>query len=243
MEEWWIADLTPLNGLNPRRLVDEQDTVNPICGADQSSPWTEWGSDWDPNNSVPPMIAILDLQQCYDISSIYLYDGNGKGTFRIEVQKANGDWELVTNYETEFYNQWIPLKNLNVTGQFLRFQKLGNNAQINEISICGFPSDCGNQAMVGDNSLAQNSVEDKLIEPVHQPEVFIFPNPSTGDITIELADKAGFDVSIIDVFGATIFKRTNQKERLEIVDLKSGIYWVNIVGDGWEVSEKLVVQE
>ncbi len=150
LEESWITDMTPTSGLDPTRLVDEQSNINPICGTDAIAPSTEWGPDWDPNNGVPPAIAILDLQDCYEISTIYLYDGNGRDTFRIEYQKPNGDWELIANYDTEFWNQWRTIDMVNVTCQFLRFQKLSNEAQIKEISICGLPATCPTSCQIGD---------------------------------------------------------------------------------------------
>ena len=137
----WIQNLTPADGIDPTRLVDEQGT-NPICGAGTSAT-TEWGENYDVNSGVPPMIAIVDLQRAHDLSSIYIFDGSGSGILKIEYQDENGDWQLIENYLTAKNFEWHEFGNLGITTRHLRLTKESNQAKINEIAICGLPCvDC-----------------------------------------------------------------------------------------------------
>ncbi|MGK0363328.1 MAG: hypothetical protein ACI85O_000373 [Saprospiraceae bacterium] len=137
----WIQNLTPADGIDPTRLVDEQSS-NPICGTG-SIATTEWGENYDLNSPIPPMIAIVDLQQCYDLSSIYIFDGSGIDILKIEYQDGNGDWQLIEDYLTEKNFEWHEFGNLTMTTRHLRLTKQGNQAKINEIAICGTPGNCG----------------------------------------------------------------------------------------------------
>ncbi|MFK7807264.1 MAG: HYR domain-containing protein [Saprospiraceae bacterium] len=132
----WITDLTPASGLDPTTLIDEQDDIDPFCSGG-STPQTEWGSNWNPSNGIPPMIAVLDLQECHNLTSIKLFDGNGIGDFRIEYKDLNDNWVLLENYSTSLWQEWYEIGNLNIDTRYLRFTKLDNSARIREIALCG----------------------------------------------------------------------------------------------------------
>lgn len=136
----YIYDLTPADGIHPQNLVDEQASTNPICGSSEV-PLTEWGENYSDDN-VPPAIAVLDLQLCYRLNSIYLFDSDGTDTITIEYQDTMGNWVHLLDYETIKNNEWHEIENINVITRFLRFTKQTNQAKINEIAVCGFPFGC-----------------------------------------------------------------------------------------------------
>ena len=137
----WIQNLTPASGIDPGRLADEQDT-NPICGAGTFA-LTEWGENYDLNSPVPPMIAVVDLQQCYALSSVYVFDGSGQDILLAEYLDDNNEWQLFAEYLTAKNFEWHEFTDLGITTRYLRLTKTGNQAKINEIAVCGTPSVCG----------------------------------------------------------------------------------------------------
>jgi len=80
----------------------------------------------------------VDLQQPYNLSSIYIYDVESEGTFTVEYQDTNGDWIKIVDYFSQYYNRWTPT-DVNITAQNLRFTKLQNQAKISEVAIFGTP--------------------------------------------------------------------------------------------------------
>ena len=138
VEESWINDLTPTENLDARRLFDEPNLGNPVCG-ESGMPSTNWGEEYTPGLGIPPIVAEVDLQQAYNLESIYLFDVESDGNFRIEYLGANDIWIEITTYYTAPYNVWTPFDNLNITTQRLRFSKLNNSAKIAEVAIFGTP--------------------------------------------------------------------------------------------------------
>lgn len=138
VEENWINDLTPTNHLDARRLFDEREFGNPICG-ENGIPRSNWGEDYTPGIGIPPAIAIVDLQQLYNLVAIHIYDIESDGQFRVEYKNNNEDWVEITTYFTVAYRQWHELNNLNLTTRYLRFTKLQNSAKVGEVAIFGTP--------------------------------------------------------------------------------------------------------
>jgi hypothetical protein len=58
------------------------------------------------------------------------------------------------------------------------------------------------------------------------PDVYVYPNPAIGIVTIYLAESQ--DVRLIDIAGATVWKGTLAAGRSQIplTHLSKGIYWV-----------------
>jgi hypothetical protein len=74
----------------------------------------------------------------------------------------------------------------------------------------------------------------------------IYPNPSTGKLTVELSAEITGDIEIFNILGSKIhtIKREGNNARYEI-DLtghSAGIYMVNVTINGQRISKKLVLQ-
>jgi len=138
IEEDWINDLTPTEHLDARRLFDEQELGNKICG-ENGVPTSNWGEEYTPGLNIPPIIAIVDLQQVYNLEAIHLFDIESDGKFMVEYKDDNDDWIVLANYYTLAFNKWHELNNLNLSTQYLRFTKLDNSAKIGEVAIFGLP--------------------------------------------------------------------------------------------------------
>lgn len=137
----WITDLTPVAGMTPTNLVDEQDGIEVFCGSTSGTPLTNWGENYSVGG-VPPAKAMLDLQQCHIINEIALFDVQGQGIFEVEYKDPVGNWILLESFTTNQYNVWKRLGNLDIQARYLRFTQTVNQAKISEISVCGFPLNC-----------------------------------------------------------------------------------------------------
>ena len=70
------------------------------------------------------------------------------------------------------------------------------------------------------------------------PDVFVYPNPATGAVTVYLAESQ--DVRLINVVGATVWKGTLSagRNQIPLTHLAKGVYWV-VTGS---VKKQLLVQ-
>ena len=69
-----------------------------------------------------------------------------------------------------------------------------------------------------------------------------YPNPSNGNFSISLVDEKAFDVEIFSVFGDKVLEKQNQNSKLEVTNLKKGIYLVKITSNDNAVLKKIVVE-
>lgn len=137
----WISNLTPSTSLFPNQLIDEQGTL-PIC-SEGGIPTTTWGNDYSPNG-IPPAIIEINFPQWYMLHDFYLFDEAGIGDFRIEYLDGTNNWQVISNYSTDKYQEWVTFSNLDIATNRLRLTQLDNNANIAEIGVCGQPitADC-----------------------------------------------------------------------------------------------------
>ncbi len=86
------------------------------------------------------------------------------------------------------------------------------------------------------------------ITTFEKPQAFsISPNPASQTVTISLKElPLTADISIIDITGKTLYrtflKDPGQKIPLHISPLLKGIYFVKVIADGQEFTQKLVVE-
>ena len=110
-------------------LADEQDLVgNPPTGKPQRG--------W----SVPsqhgkkfPFSATIDLGQSRNLSTLWVYDTNGKDEFVVSAGEP-GQWRAVTNYDCGSYLRWVRLP-LDVTTRYLQIELKGGGANFAEIAL------------------------------------------------------------------------------------------------------------
>ncbi|MDB0040582.1 T9SS type A sorting domain-containing protein [Algibacter sp.] len=74
-------------------------------------------------------------------------------------------------------------------------------------------------------------------------EVKLYPNPSnTGEVTITSANSADISVSVFDVLGKQFKNETFSNNKLNVSNLRSGIYILRITQGNAETTKKLVIQ-
>ena len=80
-----------------------------------------------------------------------------------------------------------------------------------------------------------NSIEENIIQ--------IYPNPNNGKFHIDLNEKKGI-LSIIDSHGKIVLKKKlNQSLTLNLDDLNEGLFLINLKGDNFNVSKKMLIRK
>lgn len=70
----------------------------------------------------------------------------------------------------------------------------------------------------------------------------LYPNPSNGTFTIQLADNSMvYDVEVFSAVGQKVFEKTGITETLEINHLQSGIYLVKVNSSGESLTKKIII--
>jgi len=80
-----------------------------------------------------------------------------------------------------------------------------------------------------------NSIEENIMQ--------IYPNPNNGKFHIDLNEKKGI-LSIIDSYGKIVLKKElNQSLTLNLDDLSEGLFLINLKGDNFNVSKKILIKK
>jgi hypothetical protein len=70
----------------------------------------------------------------------------------------------------------------------------------------------------------------------------IYPNPTQGNINLNLGDKIPDDIRITDIEGKNVMILNNatDMQEIDISHLNNGIYWISIIAEGEVYTEKIV---
>jgi hypothetical protein len=92
--------------------------------------------------------------------------------------------------------------------------------------------------------LTYNSCTVGVEEEINANDIFIFPNPATGKITIESSRELNFtEIKIQNSLGQTVsssFTRNGNKIEVNVSNLKEGIYFLKIKVKEKEIIKKFV---
>ncbi|NJL75507.1 MAG: T9SS type A sorting domain-containing protein [Saprospiraceae bacterium] len=69
----------------------------------------------------------------------------------------------------------------------------------------------------------------------------MFPNPTSGAITLKHADQFN-SIKVIDLQGKVQFAANSVKEEYDFSHLSAGVYWIQLTNDTQSISKKLIIQ-
>lgn len=75
--------------------------------------------------------------------------------------------------------------------------------------------------------------------------VNVYPNPSNGELTIQLADNRAVKTTVFDVYGKVVFNQTlvNDTEyKLDLTNLSTGIYFLQLQDGENNTTKRLIIQ-
>jgi len=118
-------------------------------------------------------------------------------------------------------------------------------------SICDYLASPSGTVEIHDNATGCNSQAEVDTACAHvwlpdisiEPEISIFPNPAKDILTISNTTGVSIEEAIIyNQTGQKVFEGKLLNNTIDVSDLQQGMYIVEIVGEGWSVREKLIVQ-
>ena len=69
----------------------------------------------------------------------------------------------------------------------------------------------------------------------------MFPNPANGYLNFTTNSNENIDVQIFDILGKSVLRSENVRNSVDISELKSGVYFVQIVLGTEKSTKKLIV--
>jgi len=86
-----------------------------------------------------------------------------------------------------------------------------------------------------------NTVASVQNDPI-DPELKIWPNPTTGNLILHAENQLITDVTVIDMLGRVVERQTQENiQSVDLSDLKTGNYVLKISGENFQVMKKLVI--
>lgn len=177
---------------------------------------------------------------------------DGDYTLFVAVVEKLTTGNASTNGETEFENVMMKMlpdaQGTDVTfsaddSQTMSFDNIDlsntNVEEIDDLKIVAFVMDPGSKEAMqsADTNITDLSVGDNSLT-----EVAMYPNPSHGTLNID--SKKPVNVSITNMTGQAVFSqdKVTNAESLNLSNLSSGVYFVNIDKNDSSVTKKLIVK-
>ncbi|MCX6243242.1 MAG: T9SS type A sorting domain-containing protein, partial [Bacteroidetes bacterium] len=144
--------------------------------------------------------------------------------------ESDYDW-CGSAYGTSCYsldiNAWVGQRNVKIL--FESYNRRGNNIFLDNISISGPVGIPGTET---DNQ-----------------EIRIYPNPSTGEMTLFMTHPAGnVDLSVLNLQGQTVYRENfissgdNNERHLNLSGLSKGVYFLRFISDHSSVVKKIILE-
>ena len=179
---------------------------------------------------------------------VWMYD-NGNGLMQSQTQAIN--WQAIDTSIT--VNSGIITANNTNSGVTYQWIDCSNNNNIipGETNVSFTPSHGGSYALI----VFQNGCQDTSscvnielvgLEEFTQEDVYIYPNPSKGNITIELGKLKGIlKITIYSSIGKEVYSKTvhssSNKVSLSCSDLEEGSYIINIASQNQQKKARLLI--
>ncbi|MBA3681322.1 MAG: T9SS type A sorting domain-containing protein [Bacteroidetes bacterium] len=92
-------------------------------------------------------------------------------------------------------------------------------------------SGCKNIALITQSVSTCTGIE--MLTTLNSPAIILYPNPTNGNITVELNNESGKAIEVIDITGRVVLNvfSSENKVKVNINDLSNGIYYVKVTND------------
>jgi hypothetical protein len=198
--------------------------------------WTKIGDDIDGEAVNDHSGYSVSLSPDGSVLAIGAFgnDGNGSNAGHVRVYKNNGGtWTKIgANIDgeaAEDYSGWSV--SLSADGSVLAIGAFGND---------GNGSSTGHVRVYGAGSLLTIS------QPISLNEISIYPNPTSGKLTIENGQLIIKNIEITDITGKTIQSSSNSQIKqfsnleIDLSGLNNGIYFISIQTDNEIFTSKII---
>ena len=74
--------------------------------------------------------------------------------------------------------------------------------------------------------------------------VSVYPNPSNGEISIDIADFNAYDLSVLDILGKEVYseKINDNKFKINLSHLEKGVYLIEFKNKLNKFSKEIIIQ-
>lgn len=156
-------------------------------------------------------------------------------------QSTNSHVTLTASGATTY--TWLPVTGLNVSTSS---SVLASPTSTTTYTVTGTMGNCSSTAVATVTVDVCDGIEDAYAGT----NISVFPNPTTGEVTISISN-ANFteaEISVINILGKVVFNNSYDNnaadfnKQINLSDVSNGIYYVKINIDGAIKIEKLIVQ-
>ena len=201
----------------------------------------------DPDGNFILEFDVLDLTNYVDVTMSIDYYVNETGYEGDGTENASGSdrmriyvKDLTNGTETEILNtEGSDINDLGIEGSWISASvDLPNNASVQ--LVVEVRTNSGSETLYLDNI----SVNGLLNTENNVKDIFsIYPNPVTnGYVNISSPSNGEKNIAVYDILGKQVMNTTITSDRLNVSQLNSGIYMLNISENGISSTKKLVIK-
>jgi len=201
----------------------------------------------DPDGNFILEFDVLDLTNYVDLTMSIDYYVNETGYEGDGTENASGSdrmriyvKDLTNGTETDILNtEGSDINDLGIEGSWISAQvDLPNNASVQ--LVVEVRTNSGSETLYLDNI----SVNGLLNTDNNVEDIFsVYPNPVTsGYVTISSPSNGEKNIAVYDILGKQVMNTTITSDRLNVSQLNSGIYMLNISENGISSTKKLVIK-
>ena len=201
----------------------------------------------DPDGNFILEFDVLDLTNYVDVTMSIDYYVNETGYEGDGTENASGSdrmriyvKDLTNGTETEILNtEGSDINDLGIEGSWISASvDLPNNASVQ--LVVEVRTNSGSETLYLDNI----SVNGLLNTENNVKDIFsIYPNPVTnGYVNISSPSNGEKNIAVYDILGKQVINTTITSDRLNVSQLNSGIYMLNISENGISSTKKLVIK-
>ena len=201
----------------------------------------------DPDGNFILEFDVLDLTNYVDLNMSIDYYVNETGYEGDGTENASGSdrmriyvKDLTNGTETDILNtEGSDINDLGIEGSWISASvDLPNNASVQ--LVVEVRTNSGSETLYLDNI----SVNGLLNTENNVKDIFsVYPNPVTsGYVTISSPSNGEKNIAVYDILGKQVMNTTITSDRLNVSQLNSGIYMLNISENGISSTKKLVIK-
>ena len=100
--------------------------------------------------------------------------------------------------------------------------------------------ECGSET----SEAANLTIRTTSISEITTDQIYIFPNPTSGNITISGEHLSGADITIMNLLGEQVFRKKikNNKDEIDLSGYPNGIYFIRIDKNKTRFTKKIIVE-
>ena len=201
----------------------------------------------DPDGNFILEFDVLDLTNYVDVTMSIDYYVNETGYEGDGTENASGSdrmriyvKDLTNGTETEILNtEGSDINDLGIEGSWISASvDLPNNASVQ--LVVEVRTNSGSETLYLDNI----SVNGLLNTENNVKDIFsVYPNPVTnGYVNISSPSNGEKNIAVYDILGKQVMNTTITSDRLNVSQLNSGVYMLNISENGISSTKKLVIK-